>query len=1142
MKRKLPLFSVLFVTGISLAQTLPTTENYVQSRTYLEPVTATSTTAKQIHTVQYFDGLGRPKQVVNVKASPTGKDVVVPIEYDGFGRQVKDYLPIPQSGTQNGQIYASPLGNATSIYGQEKIYSEKILENSPLDRILQQKQVGNDWTNHPVQFGYDANNGTEVKKYVTTTTWSNNATTSSISISTDNGGKYPANQLYKNTVTDEDGNVSIEFKNGQGQTLLVRKNDGSQNVDTYYVYNEYDQLAFVVPPLAAVAPSLDQTTLNNLCYQYRYDGKNRLVEKKLPGKGWEYMVYDLADRLILTQDANLEGQGKWLITKYDKLGRVVYTGILPGCSRDCMQGQINTQVITENKDTTGFTRNGLQIYYTNVYFHNIESVLSVNYYDTYPTGSPAMPTTVLGQTTLSQDAQNSNISTKSLTTASYVKNIEDDNWTKTYTWYDQRGRAVGTHSINHLGGYTKTESELDFAGVVQQSIAYHKRLDSDTEKVITENFEYDHQNRLKKHYHQVDNQPQELLAENHYNELSQLDWKKVGNNLQQIDYAYNIRGWMTSINNPSNLGTDLFGYQIKYTNPMYTSLTTGKYNGNIAEIDWKSSQDNSLRRYSYQYDELNRLKIASFSEPNASIPQNNFFNEELTYDVNGNILNLKRNTKNIGNFAEQIDNLSYDYTGNRLNSVTDVSTNYLGYPDTSGSLMTYDNNGNMTKHEDKGILNIQYNYLNLPKYIQFNEYVSRFYGLGGPRGGGYFEIIYKDTSYKYRADGVKLQKKHIYFSGFSQQYDNAETTDYLDGFQYSTYIGNDPSSEITQSLKFVPTAEGYYNFENNKYIYNYVDHLGNVRISYFSGANGAEVLEESNYYPFGLKHEGYNALAGNSSYNYKYNGKELQETGMYDYGARFYMPDIGRWGVIDPLSEEYRRWSPYNYAVNNPIFFTDPDGRSTAPIYDTEGNLLGTDNEGLQGKAIVMKKEDFQQGMDHEEALTKSTYEPGKSENYGFDSKESFEKYANSYVNLKNRPDYDGKLTLGEANQWYRDGNGGPLFVDAGKINLSPVTVEDVQAEGGSMYKNYFISSNQETGRIYGTIKITLDDAATGTVSLGGSDRKVDDYDFDQKPRDGTIKRDVRNIGTAIGSVVAGKGKGYPIYTYGNGKIETKKK
>ncbi|MEC5171290.1 DUF6443 domain-containing protein, partial [Chryseobacterium nepalense] len=565
MKKILIPIGALLISGLSQAQ-LTTTENYVYSKTYLDYNGTTPT--KSSETVQYFDGLGRPKQVVNIKASPTGKDVVTHIEYDVFGRQVKDYLPVPQLGTQNGAIYTSPLSNATqpTLYGSEKIFSEKILENSPLDRILQQKQVGNAWNDKPVQFGYDANTAEDgVKKYTTVTTWVNGATSSQISQS----ANYLAAQLYKNTVTDEDGNQTIEFKNGEGQVLLVRKMlSATEKVDTYYVYNEYNQLTYVIPPLASNVQTLSVTDLDNLCYQYKYDGRNRLVEKKLPGKGWEYMVYNNADRLIMSQDANMRTSSSWAFTKYDKFGNVAYTGIsITSLTRQSIQTNANANnTVFEIRKATAFTLSGMAVYYSNVATPvNMGKILSVNYYDTYPsyTFTPSFPTSILGEPTLTETPTAEGLSTKSFPVLSLVKNIEDDNWTKNYTYYDKKGRTIGSYSINHLGGRTQTESRLDFAGAVQQSITRHKRLDTDTDKVITENFTYDSQNRLLTHTHQVDSNPVEYLARNTYNELSQLSGKKVGGAsvstpLQDISYKYNIRGWMTQINDPNNLGNNLF--------------------------------------------------------------------------------------------------------------------------------------------------------------------------------------------------------------------------------------------------------------------------------------------------------------------------------------------------------------------------------------------------------------------------------------------------------------------------------------------------------------------------------------------------------------------------------------------------------
>ena len=937
-------FGTLLVASLAHAQ-LSTTENYVYSKIYLSDPTLPNVRTSE--TVQYFDGLGRPKQIVNIKASPQGKDVVTPIEYDGFGRQVKDYLPIPQGQTLNGAIVPTPLANVTNtLYGQEKIYAEKTLENSPLDRLLEQKQVGTAWNDKPVKFQYDANvQGDYVRKYEPTTMWDpiGKMTVTTLQLLQ----YFLPNSLYKNTVTDEDGNKTIEFKNGKGQVMLVRKViSATENADTYYVYNEYNQLAFVIPPASSATP--DDTALNNFCYQYRYDGKSRLVEKKLPGKGWEYMVYDKADRLVMTQDANMKPSGKWLFTKYDKFSRVVYTGIANiGAQfvriqvQDSVDYFINQgQPSNEERNTTGFTNSGVPIYYGNtVYPTTVDKVLTVNYYDIYPTGSPAA-TNTFTQNLLTDDPTKPS-TTKGMPLVSYVKNIEDDNWTKSYSYYDIKGRVIESYSVNHLGGFTRTESQLDFAGVPQKTITKHQRLSSDTPRTITEIFTYDPQNRLLTHTHQVDSKPVEILTQNKYNELSQLEWKKVGGSspttqLQQVDYKYNIRGWMTQINDPATLGGDLFGYKIKYNqvegletpNMDYSTLKVlPKFNGNIAEVDWKTSTipNDNLRRYGYVYDSLNRL-VAGFYQKDTNPSGKEYF-EKMDYDLNGNITNLKRSADLLSGDpnTKLIDNLKYDYLGNRLTKVTEQQQNSTGYPYfVTSNLIGYDDNGNMTDQLDKGISKIIYNYLNLPNNIKIDK------------GSGIFTST---TTYLYKADGSKLKKQYNYQQkNPTGGFDTSESSmEYLDGFQYSMESipgGNCPKCpKPTLDLKFVPTAEGYYDFTNNSYIYNYTDHLGNVRLSYKKGASKLEVIEENNYYPFGLKHEGYNSIVGNNYYLYKYNSKELQmETGMYDYGARFYMPDLARWGVIDPLAEKYVNWTSYNYTMNNPMRFIDPNGMEVTEI------------------------------------------------------------------------------------------------------------------------------------------------------------------------------------------------------------------
>lgn len=400
-----------------------------------------------------------------------------------------------------------------------------------------------------------------------------------------------------------------------------------------------------------------------------------------------------------------------------------------------------------------------------------------------------------------------------------------------------------------------------------------------------------------------------------------------------MNYTYNIRGWLTQINDITDLSqepglfADLFSFKINY-NTVDESLgnqVKELYNGNIAETFWITSNDNELRKYGYAYDKLNRLTDAFYQRPNSSNPSPGNYNEHLQFDKNGNILGLERNGEHDDIEAPLlIDELQYFYEGNQLTKVIDRSLNPNGFKDSTMNEVPdygYDGFGNMIHDENKGILEITYNHLNLPITIDFGE-------------GKYIH-------YLYNAQGRKVSKT-------VEAVVTHQTTLYDNGFQY-----------VDGNLEFFPHAEGYVRVTDGSrfnYVYNYTDHLGNIRLSYGLDPrnNVLTIMEENHYYPFGLKHKNYNMdlkdyqiyleeqiqigeiLIGDGVYKYKYNGKEWQdELGLdvYDYDNRVYEPAYGRFWQTDPLAEQGRRWSPYNYVFNNPIYFQDPDGMWPKPSY-----------------------------------------------------------------------------------------------------------------------------------------------------------------------------------------------------------------
>ena len=765
-------------------------------------------TASKITSISYFDGLGKAKQDIQVQGGGQKEDLIIHHEYDQYGRQPKEYLPYPRANS-NLFIHTKPLERLHTFYNQVKYeytsnpYTEKVFESSPRKKVNKQAAPGSNWkigSGHEVAFEEHTNLPAKVHKFEVA--FQNDDTQHPKLVFTPNT-YYLRNQLYKQITYNENhtnvnskDHTTEEYKDKKGRLILKRTFANNIPHDTYYVYDHFDNQTFVIPPKVNLRDGISDKELQELCYQYRYDHRNRVFAKKIPGKDWEYIVYNRSNQPVLTQDAHLRDANQWLFTKYDALGRIIYTGLYQHNEkntnqRETLQKELNntTAPLWEQKTTHPRLWAETPVSYTNVTFpRNIHSIHTINYYDNYRFDKKG-----LGVTPTVFD-QPINVKTKGLLTGTFVRILDTDHWIKTLTYYDHKTRPIYIISKNsYLNTIDISEHLVDFTGNILKTRTTHHK-EGKAPIFIVDTFTYDHMNRLLTQTQQINDQTPELLFSNTYDALGQLIKKEVGGGLQELDYSYNIRGWMMGINDTSQLGDDLFGLKIAYDRP--NAGATPLFNGNISATYWKTANDHTLRGYHYRYDALNRLTDAQNAMGGSAYSLNH-----VRYDKNGNIRSLSR----YGTNRQIIDQLIYQYNGgNQLLNVTDRALTDHGFID--GHLGNtqeyfYDASGNMIVDKNKGILGISYNHFHLPKSIG----ADNTHGMGS-------------IAYLYDATGEKLQKT----------VSNANT-----GTTTTTYAGN--FIYRNDELRFFNHPEGYVEPENDgsySYTYQYKDHLGNIRLGY----------------------------------------------------------------------------------------------------------------------------------------------------------------------------------------------------------------------------------------------------------------------------------------------------------------------
>lgn len=501
--------------------------------------------------VAYLDGHGKEIQTLQRQAAAGRTDIIKPVEYDELGRVKYSYLPIvntQNSGlfidnltTLNGNYTGSPHYNYYNVPSALNInvakdthpFAQSKFEPSPLGRVIEQGSIGSAWQlgGKTAEKVYSTNPASLVRKWVV------NATTGLPETSL----QWATGALVMNRSRQKQPLASVafdpeseEYTDLAGLKLLVRTKESTTWLETYYVYDPKGNLRYMLPPQlldelgtgGTLAPTTDQ--LNRWAWQYQYDTYNRVVASKGPGTDWEYTVYDMRDRVVLTQDGKQRLINQWTFVKYDEWDRPVVTGLYnPGTAltRTDLQNTVNGlnagkgyQNATAPQESPYDARTGVDIVSaqydnyreyvasnsitlspgfnfaasTNTTFRasigtpntdivfptsNFEN-LTVTYYDSY-LGNEALfqnPefqfVTETWNTSTNDNWQRSNNIPGEVTGVS-VKILGSNKWIHAVTYYDKRKRPIQTLKSNQLAGVIRTSTLYDFAGKVLEGQTHY---------------------------------------------------------------------------------------------------------------------------------------------------------------------------------------------------------------------------------------------------------------------------------------------------------------------------------------------------------------------------------------------------------------------------------------------------------------------------------------------------------------------------------------------------------------------------------------------------------------------------------------------------------------------------------------------